>query len=368
VKRARLIQFPSRGKALSTAQARAAAERALATPVELRAGAAYELQLEDPELLLAICEALRGRVEASPAIVCEDAEFFFRFLQEPRRPIGLLDERQYFLGELALAVAIASRFLFRRDEAHRWLERSDANFAQTANAAVHFARVAYQRLALSVEERRFEEVLELAPIWSDTSKALGLVEEALKCRFLEALSFRELGQPEKATGVFQEILRDAEALQDLRLEAQAANNLAQLYRVMGRQKEALVWAQKALPLLKQLDLRVHLAKLRWCVGDILREEGKLSESAGAYREALHEAEEIGIRGDVAAIHLVLADVLLQLGQEPQAEWQIRAALPIIEEERMVPEGLAALSLLRESVRRRQIDRQALRSLHGYFRE
>jgi tetratricopeptide (TPR) repeat protein len=368
VKKARLIPFPSKGKVLSTAQARQAADQALATPVELRAAAAYELQLEDPELLLAICEALRGRVEASPAIVCQDAEFFFRFLLAPRRPIGFLDERQYFLGELALVAAIANRFLFRRDEAHRWLERAEANFAQTANAAAHFARVAYQRLALSIEERRLEEVLELAPLWSETSKALGLVEEALKCRFLEALSLRELGQPERATRVFQEIMRDAEALQDMRLEAQAANNLAQLYRVLGNQKEAMAWAQKALPLLKRLDLRVHLAKLRWCVGDILREEGKLNESVSAYREALQEAEEIGIRGDIAAIHLVLADVLLQLGQEPQAEWQIRAALPIIEEERMVPEGLAALSLLQESLRRRKIDRQALRSLHGYFRE
>ena len=54
--------------------------------------------------------------------------------------------------------------------------------------------------------------------------------------------------------------------------------------------------------------------------------------------------------------------------EAQAEWEVRAALPIIEEEKMVPEGFAALTLLRESLRRRKLDRQALRNLHGYFRE
>lgn len=89
---------------------------------------------------------------------------------------------------------------------------------------------------------------------------------------------------------------------------------------------------------------------------------------GPGRSALREAGEVGMRGDVAALHLVLADVLLGAGQDRQAEWEIRAALPIIEEEKMVPEGYAALSLLQESLRRRQIDRNALRNLHGYFRD
>jgi predicted Zn-dependent protease len=127
-------------------------------------------------------------------------------------------------------------------------------------------------------------------------------------------------------------------------------------------------AQLALPLMKKIDNRVGLAKLRWCVGDILREQGKVTEAIATYREARAEAEDVGMRGDVAAIHLVLADVLLQTGQEAQAEWEIRAALPIIDEERMVPEGIAALSLLRESLRHRRIDKQALRELHGYFQE
>jgi tetratricopeptide (TPR) repeat protein len=152
------------------------------------------------------------------------------------------------------------------------------------------------------------------------------------------------------------------------LLAQASNGLSQFYRVLGNLPEALVHARKALPLLQQLDNRVNIAKLRWSVGDILREQRKLGEAVDAYRAALRESEEIGIRGDVAAIHLVLADVLLDAGFDRQAEWEVRAALPIIEEEKMVPEGYAALSLLRESLRRRQIDRQALRNLHGYFQE
>jgi len=117
-----------------------------------------------------------------------------------------------------------------------------------------------------------------------------------------------------------------------------------------------------------MESRVHLSKLQWSIGDLLRGQGKVSEAVDAYRSALRESEEIGLRGDVAAIHLVLADVLLEARQEAQAEWEVRAALPIIDEENMVPEGFAALTLLRESLRRRKIDRQALRNLHGYFRQ
>jgi hypothetical protein len=83
---------------------------------------------------------------------------------------------------------------------------------------------------------------------------------------------------------------------------------------------------------------------------------------------LSGSEKIGLRNDVAAIHLVLGEILFDLGLDDQAEAEVRAALPIIEEEKMVPEGYAALSLLRESLLRRQVDRQALRNLHGYFRE
>jgi hypothetical protein len=35
---------------------------------------------------------------------------------------------------------------------------------------------------------------------------------------------------------------------------------------------------------------------------------------------------------------------------------------------MVPEGMAALALLQESVRQHRINRQALRDLHVYFAE
>jgi hypothetical protein len=102
------------------------------------------------------------------------------------------------------------------------------------------------------------------------------------------------------------------------------------------------------------------------MGDLLRVKGQPSSAVEAYRESQKEFAEIGMRGDVAALQLVIADLLLDLGQDEAARREIVAALPAIDEMQMVPEGVAALALLRESVRGRGIDRAALRELHGYF--
>jgi tetratricopeptide (TPR) repeat protein len=362
----KIIPFPWRERRLSPEEGWAMAERVLATPMAERLGRRRELPLEDSELLLSVCEVLRSRLETAPTAARDEASFFYRFLDEPKRMIGFFDEREYYMGELALIAGASNRLLFYREEARRWLDRAEASFTRSANGLAHVARVAYQRLALSLEERRLSEVLELAPLWIESFESMGLTEDALKCRFLVGLALRESGEVDRAVTVFRDICRQAEDQRNVRLVAQASNNLAQFYRVLGNLDEAMVYARKALPLLKQLDNRVGLVKLRWGVGSILREQGKPGEAVVAYREALEEARAVGMRGDVAALHLVLADVMLDAGQDRQAEWEVRAALPIIDEEQMVPEGFAALGLLRNALRYQQVDRQALRDLHGYF--
>ena len=69
---------------------------------------------------------------------------------------------------------------------------------------------------------------------------------------------------------------------------------------------------------------------------------------------------------VAYLRIVLAETLIASLQNREAEWEILAALPTIEEQKMVPEGFAAVSLLRESVKRRQASPEALREVREYL--
>jgi hypothetical protein len=53
-------------------------------------------------------------------------------------------------------------------------------------------------------------------------------------------------------------------------------------------------------------------------------------------------------------------------RDREAEWEILAALPAIDEMKMVPEGFAAIALLRESVARRRTNLPALQELRAHL--
>jgi tetratricopeptide (TPR) repeat protein len=149
--------------------------------------------------------------------------------------------------------------------------------------------------------------------------------------------------------------------------ALALVNLGQIHAALGAPERALIDAGRAAEVFRKLKNPFGVAKLQWTVGDALRAQRKLPAAIQAYRDAQEAFQKLEMRADVASLHLVIADLLLELGQERQAEWEVCAALPVIDEEKMVPEGLAAYGLLRTSLQRKQINRQALRDLHGYFR-
>lgn len=340
--------------------------RILSLAPEERRSDAATLRLEDPEVLLAMCAHLKSQGETNPARVRTEAEFLYDFLEKPYRPIGLFDEREYFLGETALLAGSACRMLFRRDEARLWFDRSEAAFRQTVNAVGDWARVSYQRLALRVEERDFDRVLELLPSLIESFRRLSMAEDSLKARFLEGVSLMNLGRNEEALQVFREICVEARRIGSERLLAIAANNLVQIHAQSGDTETALDEAQRTLQLMFKLDNRVGLAKLQWGVGTLLRAKGNVSASIEAFQASLKGFSALEMRSDVAALHLVLADAYLETGDEAASRRHVLEALPVIQEDALVPEGFAAMALLQESLKKDRVDPNALRAVHGFF--
>ena len=360
--------LPFRGRPLSSESGMKAAERVLATPLPERATKARALHLEDPETLLALCGVLRERMGAAPAAVKEEAEFLYRFIESPKREIGLFDERDYFLGELAMLAGTACRCLSEREEAWIWFDRAEAGFRHTMNAPAEMSRLSYQKLAERFEERQLDLVIELLPSLVESFQKLGMTEDALKCRFLEGLALYECDQPAASIDVFNVICREAEALGSQKLLSEAYVNLIQAHGVLGEAEAAIEASRRAIPLLRELDNRISLAKVQWGLATLLRQEGRVPEAIDTYRRAQEDFEAIGMRADIAALNLVVADLLIEEGKSVEALREISEALPIIAELKMAPEGMAALTLVRESVRRQEVNRQALRELHGYFQE
>ena len=362
----RVIHFPR--MPLSSEAGQAAADRVLNTPIPERAALAEALALDDPETLLSLCSCLRRRLEASPAAVLEEADFLYRWIEKPLRDIGLFDERDYFLGETALLAGTACRQLSRRDEAHQWFERAEAGFRHTINVVGDLSRLSYQRLAERLEERQIDFVREMLPPLIDTFRKMDMHEDAVKCRFLEGLALMETDELADAVTLFHEIAQESENLGNPRLTASAYANLTHVYGMLGDAENAMAASAKAIPPLRKLDDRVALAKVQWGLATLLRETGKLPAAIGAYRRAQEDFQAIGMRADYAALNLVVADLLLEQGREVEALREVSEALPVIMELKMAPEGVAALALVHESVRRQKVDRGALRELHGYFEQ
>ncbi len=124
--------------------------------------------------------------------------------------------------------------------------------------------------------------------------------------------------------------------------------------------------EKALPVVMRGNRPVALCELKWSIADAYRNQGSLQRAVESYRVARSDYQELGFRAFVTQISLVIAETLLALGRDREAEWEILSVLPTIEEEKMVPEGLAAVALLRESVCRRKTDPKALRELREHL--
>jgi tetratricopeptide (TPR) repeat protein len=289
-------------------------------------------------------------------------------LEARPRPEATEHEIRFFRRDIALRAGVACRVLGKRREAREWFGRAAREFESGPSSSAERARLVYQELALALEERRFESVMNRLPGLVRAFTKLDMPEDLLKAEFLRGIALMETDRLTEAIDLYRELYRRAAVLENQRLAATASYNMVQIYGMLGDTEAAVAEAAIAVPLLRRLDNRVGLAKIRWGLGRLLRTQGKLEAAIENYRAAQGEFRDIGMRADLAALHLVIADLLIERGEEAHAMSEVLAALPIIEEEQMVPEGMAALSLLRESVRAQQLNRQALRDLHGYFEE
>lgn len=212
--------------------------------------------------------------------------------------------------------------------------------------------------------RRHEDVLELTPSTARTFEKLGMDVDLAKCRFLEAMALKELGRLVEADEKLQGLATGKQA--DSALQGMALLNLGDLRSSEGRFEVALGLYRQALPFLKAAKRYATLADLKGMLGETLRRMGQYAPALEAYREATRDYASLGMATRAAYLQIVTAETLLENGRLAEAEFEIRAALPTIEQEKMVPEGFAAIAILNESVRQRKTDPKALGELREYL--
>jgi tetratricopeptide (TPR) repeat protein len=365
---ARILAFPQRPTAapVSPVEALRMAREFLSTLEEDRSDEFRKESLSNCDVLLAICKVLRETLDTDPALVVNEASALYRWVTNPASAVGMFDEREYLLGETALIAAIGSRVQGKLTEAERWLDRSDAAFRHTVNPAPSAAGIAFERLALRFTEGRFEETLELLPLLKASFNKLGMGLQTAKVQFLEAITLRALGKVDEHFALLQGLEETPDVRATPSLHGQVLVHIGNHEAVLGQFEAAARTYEKALPIVMNGNRPFALCELKWSIGDSYRGQGSLVRAIEAYRAAKNDYQALGFQAMVAKISLVIAESLLAVGRDREAEWEILSALPVIDEQKMAPEGFAAVALLRESVSRRKTDPNALRDLREHL--
>lgn len=365
---ARVLRFPQRWQVrLTTEDVEASARAFLETGSAECSAEDISRWLSDPDVLSSICKVLGNTANSNPRLVAERASAMYRFLVSNEGRCGLFDEAEYFLGEAARLAAACFRVLGDRDDAEAWLQRAEAGFRHTVNPGPVLAQVAYLRVTLAYDKRRFQEVLEILPSLLKSFEKFGMANEAAKTRFLEAQTLKECGRRSEAFEKYSALSDQLVRGQDPGLLGQVHVEIGACHAHEGRYEEAIENYKKGLVCLSAAKRSFAIADLKMTVGETFRLKGALSSAASAFREGVVAYVDLGMSAFAAYSRLVLAETLLALGSNREAEWEILAALPTIEELKMVPEGFAAVALLQESVRQRKTDPDALRQLREHLK-
>jgi tetratricopeptide (TPR) repeat protein len=365
---AKVLQFRVRlsSPSYSREQALAQATAYLEMPKSDRTLASLEKDLADGDVLTALLSHLWETINTSPATVAEEAQGVYKWISTRAEKTFFFDERDYFLGESALLAAGGLRLLGKREETELWLDRADAGFRHTVAPAAHLARVSYIKLTLRYDMRRHDEVLELAPSIALTFQKLGMGNDLAKCEFLTAMSLKELGRLDESALLLERLAQAQTGQIDSALAGMALVNLGNLRSEQGHFEKATLAYAEAAPLLQQAKRFAALADLKMMLGGTLQRTGQLASAVQALRESVKDHLDLGMETRAAYIRLVVAGALLEAQRPREAEWEILAAMPTFDEQGMAPEAIAALALLRESVRQRKTDPEALLQLRNYL--
>src|SRR5262245_37272517 len=250
--------------------------------------------LQSPDVLLSVCTLLYDKVENAAADVLEEATALYRAVVDHNGSLGVFDEKDYFLGQLAAIAGGASRIMGKRSEAEVWFERAEAGYRHTINPAPLLASVSYQRLALRCEAGQFAEVAELAPMLARSFEKLNMPRDYAKCTFLEALSLKAVGDHHKAESRFAVVTADNFAEVDPGLAGLAYVHMADMYVSDDRNELAENAYSHALPLLARGNRRPAIAQLKGTIAETSRRQARFTEAIAAYNEAVTEYSNLGM--------------------------------------------------------------------------
>ncbi len=155
-------------------------------------------------------------------------------------------------------------------------------------------------------------------IYEDLLK--GTKDPRVRAGFLFNLGIihQQLGEYDKARGLYEQSLKIAEELGDKSGIAKTLHNLGAIYSNRGEYDKAREQYQQALGAFEELGVREGQAVVLYQLGNIHYQQGEYGKARGLYRQALETFEELGAKQEKAAVLHQLGNIHLGQGENDKA--------------------------------------------------
>ncbi|MEX2384110.1 MAG: hypothetical protein WEB59_05915 [Thermoanaerobaculia bacterium] len=342
------------------------ARRLVGMPVANWSPAVCEHFLPDRALVLALCVWLRNQRDLTPRPVLELASVVYGWLSTHRGPPAVREDEAYLLTELACVAAGASRMCGLYGKTREWLLLAEKGCEISTVSPALRARIEYIRLSVLYDTHECALLLPRVSRLIERFEQLGLHDEIAKSKLLQALAQKEFVGDEQAFRSFGLLESDPTVRQLPWLRGLVLVNLADLQNRSGDLGTALCSINEAEAILREAGRPFALAHCCGVAAEILRDHGNLAAAVNYYRLSVEHYVNSDMAGYAAYTRVVLAETLVATGRDGEALLEILAALPTIERENLVREGIVAVGLLKASLSRRELDPAALRALRESF--
>ena len=312
---------------------------------------ARQIAVRGPEAVLQVLIYCQDQGEVNPQRVADCLLPLYSVLQAEGREAP--DLHLFFLGETAKLSGAALRSVGGPVAVGDWLDRAEAHFRAGVNPRPGIAKVLFQRLAACYMASRFDVVTKACPQLEAEFLAMGMEDDRVRCLILWAGSLKLKGLLQEALEIL-EPARQSRAQIRPELYGWVLLQCGDIQQTLGNHERALRELGEAARLLREGKQYIALADINWMISCIFRANGRFEEALTLLEASREDHARLGMKWPEAYHRVLLAETYLAMGRPREAEIEIRAALPILEEQGMLADAVIAVNLLREAVRQRKL--------------
>jgi tetratricopeptide (TPR) repeat protein len=319
----------------------------------------------DVEDLFQTLLCLQDRADKDPETIARQASQFYRKIEMSVSRIPF-DLHLYLLGGFARLTASALKHGADQQAAGEWLDLAEDHFRAGVNPEPELARAMFIRLAIFYTIERLDLVLRVAPTLDTTFASYGMEEDRVKGRILWSSTLKAIGRLEEAFELLQPLRQSRPDIRPA-LYGYILRECGDLHLIWGDYRRGLAELREASSVLKAENELTALPGVVGMIGFAYRAQGMLREAVEFFIESQKAYAELGMRPYESYTGLLVAETLLAMDRSKEAELVVLSVLPSIEAQGMVADGIAAINLLREALRRQKLNPQMLRELRERLR-